>query len=322
MFKLFAHFVCQGNLGGAEVSRLRVLALLPYELLGKAVSKPDVEVCHVLTVCGIRKTRLQKLNTLVIPFLEGDTVPGALHGQNTIDHVSDFATWHALEAITVVVLLLRRGAHDNVLVDASDIMPTLLVFLGKDPADRGNRLINILLPFHHDGRRSYARILFLLLKSGLASLTVGPSHRELRHDGIWRCDPLANFLAAHTPMQDEVIIRVSIPGHQINRKKVRRNRPTVCEVNHLLLTLIKILVQIGEFPLGFLRTWEVPIRHFSTLGVKCFMPDKYVERNTISHHMLIVFEIGVFFEVNESIVEVYRPRSGIVHIKYPSRVNF
>lgn len=58
MFKLLAHFVREGNLGGAEVPRLRVLSFLPYELLGEAVSKPDIEVYHVLTVRCVGKTRL------------------------------------------------------------------------------------------------------------------------------------------------------------------------------------------------------------------------------------------------------------------------
>jgi hypothetical protein len=34
------------------------------------------------------------------------------------------------------------------------------------------------------------------------------------------------------------------------------------------------------------------------------VPDKNVERNSVSHNMLVIFEVGVIFEIHESVVEV------------------
>ena len=167
--------------------------------------------------------------------------------------------------------------------------------------------INYKLTF----RESFNWVFIFLLENGLACQAIGPLLRVWRHESWVRRAPFSNLLSAHTPMKNQIVIRVSISCNEINSEPVSGNSSSsilsIIIVVDIFLTVwgesnsrvnywrIELVFGCCLLLRGTWVVWTVIWKLISS-SIECLMSDENMERYAVSHMVLIVLEVGVLLQ--------------------------
>ena len=121
-----------------KILRLRIVRLLPSQLLLETVSQPNIEEDYMISIQGIGHTRLKQVCAFMISMHECPRVVVDLTVENLVDTVTDFSFWNALKAFSVestTSIRFSRWTHNDALISTTYIVPAFLLLFSKNETD-------------------------------------------------------------------------------------------------------------------------------------------------------------------------------------------
>lgn len=115
---LLTDLIGQANLCVLQLSWLRVVGLLPGQLLCEAISQPDVQVNHMVAVHHIEVAALYDITNLKVPVHQSHTSSMDLEAQDAVNSISKLTSRHTFESFTAKLRLLEvfSRTKDNNLI--------------------------------------------------------------------------------------------------------------------------------------------------------------------------------------------------------------
>lgn len=136
------------NLGVLEVFGLRVIVLLPGELLGERISQPDVNVDDMISVRKVHFARFQHILNSMVSVHQGPGVRLNLAVEDLGDGLTKLTFRDALVVTLSCSFLV--GTEDNTGILTIWLMPNVFVLLSHHKTDGGDRLLNLVRPLEVD----------------------------------------------------------------------------------------------------------------------------------------------------------------------------